>query len=130
MLTRAELLHNSFELLLGHLAMADDDAGLGYELLQPPGLEGDRLDSIVDEVDLSAAIELAQDRLANQALVILGHVGANRQPLLWGRLDGAHVAHPDQRHVEGARDWSGRQREHVDLAAKLLQALLVGDPEA
>ena len=64
----------------------------------------DALDAVVDEEDLPAAIDLAQDRLADQIVVELADVGADRQALLRRRLDHAHVAHVGQRHVQRARD--------------------------
>ncbi len=63
------------------------------------------------------------------ARVELDHVGLNRQSILRRRLDHRHVANADERHVQGARDRRGRQRQHVHLLAHLLDALLVGHAE-
>ena len=44
--------------VLVHLAVADDHARLGHEPLQQVADREDRLDAVVDEVDLPAAREL------------------------------------------------------------------------
>ena len=64
---RDEVAHHALELALGHLAVRDRDARLGQQLLQrlAPVLDG--LDLVVQEVDLAAALELAQHRLADRA---------------------------------------------------------------
>ena len=80
--------------------------------------------------DLPAAIELAQDRVADQAGRRLRDARLDRQPVLRRRLDDAHVAHAGQRQVQRPRDRRRRQRQDVDLGAHLLEPLLVGDAEA
>jgi len=84
----------------------------------------------VHEVDLPTAVHLAQDRLADQRLVPLGHKGAHRQTVLRRRVDNAHITDATERHVERPRDRRGREGEHVDLAPHLLQLLLVADAKA
>ena len=91
----------------------------------------DALHAVVDEVDLPAAVQLAQDHLAHQARRRRRvDVGLDRQALLGRRLDHAHVAHADQRHVQRARDRRGGHRQHVHLGAQLLEPLLVAHAEA
>ena len=109
---------------------ADDDARLGQQLAQLLGLRLDRLDPVVDEEDLAAAVELAQDRVAHEAGRRLRDARLDRQPVLRRRLDDAHVAHAGQRQVQRPRDGRRRQRQHVHLGAQLLEPLLVGDAEA
>jgi len=84
----------------------------------------------VDEVDLAAALQLAQDRVAHEALVVLADERADRQAVLGRRGHRAQVAHAGQRHVEGARDGRRGERQHVHLAAQMLEALLVRYAEA
>ena len=60
----------------------------------------------------------------------LDDVGLNREAILRRRLDDRHVADADQRHVQRARNRRRRHRQHVDLLAHLLDALLVRDAEA
>ena len=90
----------------------------------------DRLDAVVHEVDLAAALELVPHRVADHLLVEGDDVGLDRQAVARRRLDHRHVADADQRHVERARNRRRAHRQHVDLAAHLLDALLVGDAEA
>ena len=61
-LVRHEVEHRALERVLGHLAVADDDARVGHEPLQQIADRIDRLDAVVDEVDLAAAFELGADR--------------------------------------------------------------------
>ena len=67
---------------------------------------GSGLDLVVQEVHLSAAIHLSQDRLAYDRLIILAHGGSDRQSIFRRRVDGAHVADPGQREVQSARNRS------------------------
>ncbi len=90
----------------------------------------DRLDPVVDVEDLAAAVELAQDRVADEPGRGLGDPGLDRQAVLGRRLDDAHVADPGQGQVERPGDRRGRQGEDVHLVAEPLQALLGGHPEA
>ena len=55
---RDEVEHRPLERLLAHLAVADDDARLGHQPLNQIADREDRLDAVVDEVDLAAAREL------------------------------------------------------------------------
>ena len=122
--------HHLLELPLRHLAVADRDADPRQELAELLGLGLDRLDAVVDEEDLAAAVELAQDRVADQPGRGLGDARLDRQPILRRRLDQREVAHARQREVQRPRDRRGRERQHVDLAAQLLEPLLGRDPEA
>ena len=90
----------------------------------------DRLDAVVDEVDLAAAFHLGADRPLDHCLVELDDVGLDRQAILRRRLDDRHVADAGERHVQRARDRRRRHRQHVHALAHLLDALLVRDAEA
>ena len=122
--------HDSFEFAFAHLAVADDDARGGHQFLDVRGDFVDGLDAVVDEVDLAAALELELDGRADDLLVELGDHGLDGHAVLGRRLDDAHVAQADERHVQRARDGRGRHGEHVDLLAHLLEALLVAHAEA
>ena len=122
--------HHLLERALGHLAVADHEADARQHPAQLLGLGLDRLDPVVDVEDLPAAVELAQDRVADEPGRRLGDPGLDRQPVLGRRLDDAQVADPGERQVERPRDRRGRQGQHVDLAPELLEPLLGGHPEA
>ena len=102
----------------------------GTELAQVLGRLLDRLDAVVEEERLALALVLAQQRLADELLVVLAHVGADRPAALRRRLDDADVAEPGERHVQRARDGRRREGEDVDLEPELAQELLLRDAEA
>ena len=124
-----EVEHRALERVLAHLPVADDDARFGHEPLQQVADREDRLDAVVNEVDLAAALELAADRAADDLLIELDDVGLNRQPVLRRRLDDRHVADADERHVQRARNRRRRHRQHVHLPPQLLDLLLVRHAE-
>ena len=90
----------------------------------------DRLDLVVQEVDLAAALQLAQHRLADRAAGLAAHEGLDRQAALRRGGDHAQVAQAFERHAQRARDRRGGEREHVDLGAHRLHRLLVAHAEA
>ena len=130
MLAAREGEHHPLQAALRHLAVADDDPGLRQEPAQLLGLGLDRLHPVVDEEDLPAAVELAQDGVPDEPRGGLRDARLDGQAVLRRRLDDAHVAHADEGHVQRARDRRGRERQDVDLRAELLEALLVGHAEA
>ena len=71
------------QLVLAHLAVADDDAGGGNEFLDLGGDFVDGLDAVVDEVDLAAALQLHLDGGADQLLVELGDDGLDGHAVAW-----------------------------------------------
>ena len=62
-----EVAHRVLQLALAHLAVRNADARFGEQRLQLLVHGVDRLDLVVQEVDLAAALELAQHRLAHEA---------------------------------------------------------------
>ena len=125
-----ELHHHVLELGLGHLAVADDEAGFGHQFLQFFRGLLDGADAVVQEENLAVAFHLAQDGLAHEVAAVLGHERLDGQAGLRRCVDHAHVAYAGEGHVQGARDRSGREGEDVHLGAHLLKTFLVGDAEA
>ena len=130
MVAAQELEHDLLELSVAHLPVRHADAHLGHEPAQLLGRLVDRLDAVVQEERLPAAVVLAPDRLGDQLLVPLPHVRADRLAIGRRRRDHRDVAQPRERHVQRARDRRRRQREHVDLEPQRAQELLLGDAEA
>ena len=64
-----EIEHDLFEFPLGHLPVADPDAGLGNQSCNFFLDRCDVLDAIVYEINLAAAFDLAQERFANDDVV-------------------------------------------------------------
>ena len=62
-----EVSHHPFQLALVHLSVRDRDARFGKERGELFAHAPDRVDVVVQEVDLSAALELAQRRFARDA---------------------------------------------------------------
>ncbi len=125
-----ELVHRLFQLVFGHLAVADADAGFGNERCQFVPHREDGFHPVVQVEHLPAALQLAQHRLAHQLLAVRPDVGDDRHPFLGRRVDGGDVAHAGQRKVQRAGDRRGGEGEHVHLGAQLLQVFLVRHAEA
>ena len=90
----------------------------------------DRLHVVVQEVDLAAALELAQHRFADRARAFIAHEGLDGEAALRRRRDHRQIAQALERHAQGARNRCGGERQHVDLGAHRLDHLLVPDAEA
>ena len=78
-LSRHEVDHHLLELVLAHLAVADHDSRLGHEALHEAGDRVDRLDAVVHQIDLAAALQLVPNRVADHLLVERHDVGLDRQ---------------------------------------------------
>ncbi len=129
-LALVEVHHDALERLLRHLAVGNADAGLRHELLQALMHMLDAVDAVVDEEHLAAALDLALYGAADDGIVVLDDVGLHRESLGRWRLDDAHIARPDERHVQRARDRRSRQGQHVDAGRELAYLVLLLDAEA
>ena len=119
-----------FQLMLFHLAVRDGDFRLGDQCCEMARHVLDILDAVVDEKDLSAAVEFANDHVANQAVVEMGDESPHHLAIGGRRLDNREVANPEHRHVQRARNRRRRHGQHLDQFAQALDAFLVGDAEA
>ena len=88
---------------------------LGHAFAQPLAHVVEIGDAGDDIENLTAAVALAHDRLADRHRVVRHHKGAHRKPVDRGRRDEAHLAHPRQRQLQRARDRRRRQRQHMDV---------------
>ena len=122
--------HPRLELVLVHLAVRDLEPQVGAEAAQALGGLVDRLDAVVQEERLAAAVALALERLAHEVLVVLADVGLDGTAALRRRLDDGDVAHAGERHLQRARDRRRAHRDDVDLQLELAQQLLLLDAEA
>ena len=109
--------------------MRDRDADLGHHLAQFLAHFVEIGDARRDIEDLPAAVALPQDRLAHHHRVERHDEGAHRQPVDRRGRDDAHLAHPGQRQLQGARDRRRGQRQHMHIGLQLLQPLLLRDAE-
>src|SRR5205814_2873592 len=95
-----EVPHHFLELALAHLAVSNADARPRHD---PPYMLGHsiyRLDAVVDEKDLAAAIELTGDAFVDQTIVPRLDVGKHRRAIARRRLHQSHVAQAGQRQME------------------------------
>ena len=125
-----ELHHHVFQLPFAHLPVADDDAGIGDQLLNLIGHLDDVLHAVVNEIDLPLAIELAQDRLLHALLVVRHHFRHDAPPILRRGGQRADIAQPEHAHVQRARDRRGRHGQHIHRLAHLLQSLFMRHAKA
>ena len=78
------------------------------------------------EEHLPAAGQLGANRASDDLRIELDDVGLDREAIFRGCFDDRHVANADERHVQRSRDRRRCHRQHVDLLAHLLDALLDG----
>ena len=122
--------HRRLQLQLVHLAVRLGEPDAGAERAQALGGLVQRLDAVVEEEGLAAALDLAPDRPRHQVVVVGADEGPHRPPALGRGLDHRDVAQPGQRHLQRPRDRGRRHRQHVDLQLQLAQQLLLLDAEA
>ena len=79
--------HDAFELVLVHLSVADSESCLRHQTLQVLQDVVDALHAVVDEVDLTTATELSQDRLSDEPITCRCDERANRRAISWRRVD-------------------------------------------
>ena len=116
--------------MLAHLAVSHRNACLRNQLFQPRIHDLDALNAVVQHIHLSAARKLAQNRVAHQSVRVFHDVGLHRIAFLRRRLQQAHIANADHRHVQRARNRRGRERQHVQRLLHLLDGFLVIHAEA
>ena len=127
---RHKVAHHTLELALGHLAVGNGDAGFGQIRLELLTAVLDRVDLVVQKVNLTAALELAQHGLTDHALAFVAHKGFDGQAPLRCGGDHAQIAQALQGHAHGARDRRGGQREHIDLGAHGFHGFFVAHTKA
>ncbi len=125
-----ELAHHALQLALAHLAVRDRDARLRQQAREPVVRVLDGVDLVVQVVDLPAAAQLAQHRLADQAVRMRGDEGLDGEAPLRRGGDDREVAQAFQRQRQRARDRRRGEREHVHLGAQALQRFLLVHAEA
>ena len=129
-LARDHTLHDRRELLLVHLAMRHIHDRAVEHLRDAQGGALDVFNAVVQVVHLPAALQFAAHGVAQHIPVVLHDEGLHRDAVLRRLLDRRHIADAGQCHVQRARNGRGREREHVDRAAHLLDVLLVRHAEA
>src|SRR5438094_5767988 len=98
-----EFCHHLFELFLAHLAVVDTTERLRSKLLKEIGERVNGFDSVVNNVNLAASLELKIDRIFNDNGLEFDDDGLNRQPVARGSLNDGHIPQTAQRHIERPR---------------------------
>src|SRR5690606_36318674 len=87
-------------------------------------------DLVVQEIRLSATLQLAHQRLADRARALAAYEGLDRQASLRRRRDHREIADALQAHRERAGNRRRGEREHVHFGTQRLQRLLLPYAEA
>ena len=118
------------ELLFAHLPVGHLHRRLRQGALDAVRRAVYRLDPVVQVVALPAPAELTAQRVHENALVVLQHIGGDGVPVQRRLFEHGHVPYAGQRHVQGAGYGRGGQRQHVYGLGQLFQVLLVRYAEA
>ena len=110
--------------------MADDHARAFAKLADAVGHALNGLDAVVQKINLSAARKFSVDGVADHAFVVAADDGLDRLTVRRRGFDHRHVPRAHEREVKRARNWRGREREHIDEAEFFLQRVLVFHAEA
>ena len=124
-----QVLPDGVQLLLGHLAVGDADAGTGHHLADVGGGGLDVVHPVVQVVDLPAARKLFLHGFGQDDVVVFEDEGLHGLALDGRLLDGGQVPDAAHGHVQGAGDGGGRQGQHVHPDEVLLELFLVLDAE-
>jgi len=100
---------------------------LGHGLTQPFAHLIEISDPRHDVEDLTTAVALAHDGFADRYWIVGHHKRAHCQPVDRRRCDDAHLAHPRQRQLQGARYRRRGQCQDMHIDSELLQLLLLHD---
>jgi hypothetical protein len=73
--------HDVFQLALAHLPVADVDPGFRRDLRKPVANRVNIVNSIVDEINLPAAIQLTHDRVPHQLVAESRDARLHRDPI-------------------------------------------------
>ena len=85
--------------------------------------------AIVDEIDLALAVQLAQDRVADQLPVEADDARLDGQAIRRRRFQIGDIADAEQRQMQRARNRRRGHRQHVDFLPQPFEPLLVLDAE-
>ena len=110
--------------------MSNTDARPRHDVADVLSHPIDRLDPVVNEENLAAAVQLARNAFVDQPVVPRLDVGENGRAVARRCLHQRHVAQTGEREMQGSRYRCSRESEHVGIEAEALQSFLVFDTEA
>ena len=76
-----EIVHDPFQFVLFHLSVGKGHVGLRHQFSDCVCHLHDRVDPVIDIVDLTASGQLPADGLPDHLLIVFHHIGLNRYPL-------------------------------------------------
>src|SRR6266480_4787568 len=122
--------HDALQLPLAHLTVADANARARNDAPDVLGHSVDGLDAVVNEKDLSTAIELPGNSFVDEAIVPRLDVSEHGRAVARRSLHQSHVAQTSERQMQRSRYRRRRQGEYVGIESEPFQAFLVFDTEA
>ena len=125
-----ETRHHFLKLVRIHLAVADLDSRLRDKIDNLFADALDRLDAVVQKINLTLPFELAIDRVPDNSFVVTADDCFHRQPVERRRLDGGHIFRADKGKVERPRNWRRRKRENINEFEELLEFFFVQNAKA
>ena len=117
--------HRLFKLFTVHLAMGDADSRFRNDRLDQIGDGHDVIHTVVDEIDLAFAIQLAEDRSLDDLAVEASHPGLDRLAIGRRRFKVGDIADAEQAHVQRTWNRRGGKCQDIDGRSQALQPLLV-----
>ena len=108
-----EIAHHALQIAFVHLSMRDDDTGFGQQRFEHLAAVFDGGDFVVQEVDLTATFEFAQNGFADDGFFFTTHKGFDRQSFLWRGGDDGQITHTFHRHAH--RAWNRRSGKGEDV---------------
>ena len=121
--------HHLFQIPFPHLPVGDGQPRCGNQPLDQVGNRIDRLDTVVEKIDLPLASHLGKNRRLDQGFVERRHRGLNRQAVLRRGFDQGKITQTAERHVQSSGNRRGRKRQDVNRFTEFLQLLLMAHAE-
>ena len=118
------------ELLLAHFSVAYSYPRVRQTLLELCGGAVNRFRSVVQVIHLSAAAQLALNRLADKLGIVRYDIGLNRMTIRRGHFKHRHIAYSRHCHVESARNRRCGKGEYINKRKLFLELFLLRNTEA
>ena len=128
-LTIDKVIHDLFQFTLFHLPMCKCHSGFRHKRCDLICRLYDRVDTIIDIVDLSAPCQFPADRFPHHLFVVFHDICLDRHTLHRCFLQNAHIADPNQAHMQRPWDRRCRQGQYIYVFPQLFDLFFVRDTE-
>ena len=125
-----EVAHDTLQIAFMQLAMRHRNARFGQQRRQLFALGLDGFHFIVQKEHLTAALEFAHHRFADDTGRVGMHEGLDGKPALRRSGDHRQIAHAFERQRQGAWYGCGGEGQHIHLGPQLFQRFLLPHTEA